>query len=416
MNAAEAMTLAAISYRGCELNLADVHSRNIVAAEISRCLRTFPDVRDKWELVWGPAGYHTIASVLDISAMYVVRSLRESFTLAIVVRGTNPFSWRDWLSNLLIELKRWPYGGACADVRSSHSTKFGLSILQGLRSAPLPSPDYAQTMVECVQAAAARAEARLGYAILKKIVNGRWRGKCEKVLIRALKLIVSCSIAVQCGNDADDMNSVDMSRGAARGTTLVEFLSAYVADAGNAPVTIHVIGHSKGGALAAALGLWLADTQGMAVAPDQWDPSSKARIKVCSFAAPTPGNAGFTRHFEQKLPDAYRLMNPYDLVPHAWNADEFEQIPTLYGEQSSELRQIVGSLDGRLRASDYQHEIGSARWTGVPLPQSSLLQRAAIEHFDAYLKVLGIYDQQNLNGLSLLAPIQGSSCGAGRYL
>jgi hypothetical protein len=406
MDAAEALTLAAISYRGCELNLANLHSRSIVASEISRCLRTFPAVLDRWKLVWGPAGYHTTASVLDVSAMYAVCATHDPFTITVVVRGTNPFSWRDWLSNLLIELKPWPYGGASSDVRISHSTQFGLSILQALQDVLLPAPDATQSVAQSIQAAAAGTEARIAYALLEKIVNGKFQGRGEELLVRALELIVTGDIAAEWGNDADDMNSVDTSRGSARGTTLFEFLRGYVANAGNAPVTIEVIGHSKGGALAAALALWLADTQGKAVAAAyQWDPSTKARIKVWSFAAPTPGNAGFAGHFAQKLPDAYRLANPYDLVPCAWNPYEFEQIPALYGEQSSELRQIVKSLDGRLRASDYQHEIRSAQWTGAPLPQSSLLQRAAIEHFDAYLRVLGIYDERNLNILSLFAPI-----------
>jgi Lipase (class 3) len=406
MDAAEAMSLAAISYRGCELNVANLHSHSIVAAEILRCLRTFPAVRDRWELVWGPAGYHTAASVLDISAMYAVRSLRDPSTTAIVVRGTNPFSWRDWLSNLLIDLKPWPYGGAPDTVRISYSTHFGLSILQALQDVPLPAPDATQSVMQSIQAAAARTEARIGYALLEKIVKGKFQGRGEELLIRALELIVTGSIAAEWGNDADDINLVDTSHGSARDTTLFEFLRAYVANAGDALVTIEVIGHSKGGALAAALALWLADTQGMAVAAAyQWDPSTKARIKVWSFVAPTPGNAGFAGHFAQKLPDAYRLANPYDLVTHAWNADEFEQVPTLYGEQSSELQQIVKSLEGRLRESDYQHEIRSAQWTGAPLPQSGLLQRAAIEHLDAYLRVLGIYDERNLNILSLFAPI-----------
>jgi hypothetical protein len=57
MDPAEAFTLAAITYRGCELNLSNPHSQRIVHDEITRCLGSFSRVQGNWELVWGPAGY-----------------------------------------------------------------------------------------------------------------------------------------------------------------------------------------------------------------------------------------------------------------------------------------------------------------------------------------------------------------------
>ena len=84
MDPAEALTLAAITYRGCEFNLSNPDARNAVRDEIARCLQTFSKVEDKWELVWGPAGYCSTGNGLDDSAMYVVRRKGDSSTLAIV--------------------------------------------------------------------------------------------------------------------------------------------------------------------------------------------------------------------------------------------------------------------------------------------------------------------------------------------
>jgi hypothetical protein len=66
---AELLTLAAISYRGCELNLSISHNRKIIFDELTRCLHAFPAVRDKWEVAWGPAGYNPRKLGLDDSAM-----------------------------------------------------------------------------------------------------------------------------------------------------------------------------------------------------------------------------------------------------------------------------------------------------------------------------------------------------------
>ncbi len=49
------------------------------------------------------------------------------------------------------------------------------------------------------------------------------------------------------------------------GVTLIAFLQAAVAAADGARVRVTVTGHSKGGALAPTLALWLADSQGAGV-------------------------------------------------------------------------------------------------------------------------------------------------------
>src|ERR1700730_17958231 len=173
MDPAEMLTLAAITYRGCEFNLSNAHSRKIVYEETAHCLEAFSQTQGHWELAWGPAGYRPGSVGMDISAMYVVCSRIEPSNLAVVIRGTNFFSPIDWLSNLLIDPKPWEYGGAARDVRISQSTWLGLRILQGLQSGPVPAPPAAQTPAEQVQAAEAAAEAAIAYGLLRGIVQGR---------------------------------------------------------------------------------------------------------------------------------------------------------------------------------------------------------------------------------------------------
>ena len=87
----------------------------------------------------------------------------------------------------------------------------------------------------------------------------------------------------------------------ANSNTLLEFLKDFVVGTA-APVNIYVVGHSKGGALAAALALWLADTQsGAAPNQDQWGPGNDAKVHLYSFAAPTAGNTAFADRFTRKI-------------------------------------------------------------------------------------------------------------------
>jgi Lipase (class 3) len=408
MDPAEMLTLAAITYRGCEFNLSNPNSRKIVYDEIRRCLKTFRPVPGKWELVWGPAGYRTGNTGTDDSAMYVVRGTQERSALAIVIRGTNFFSLPDWTSNLLIDPKPWQYGRAADDVKISHSTSRGLSTLQLLRSGPIMSVPIPQSPVEQMEAAETAAEAGLAYDLLKKIFEGTSTFNGVEYLAEIFKRMSTHTIVdlLATDDDADLPNNVEDAYPASASTnTLLEFLKGFVAGV-PAPVDVYVVGHSKGGALAAALALWLVDTQGGAVAHrDQWDPITNAKVHLYSFAAPTAGNAGFASRFTRKITSAYRLANPYDLVPHVWNPDDVREIPTLYGSQLNALRLPADALALALQITAYQHEVSSARWTGPSVAQSNFLQRAGVEHLDSYLKQFGLYDVQTLSTLALFAPV-----------
>jgi Lipase (class 3) len=408
MDPAEMLTLAAIAYRGCEFNLSNLFSRKIVYDEIARCLKTFSAVRGKWDLAWGPAGCRLGDTGTDDSAMYVVRGAQQRPALAIVIRGTNFFSLRDWLSNLLVDPKPWSYGGAANDVTISHSTWLGLGILQRLRSGPVPPKPVTETPVEQAQAAATAAEAGLAYYFLKKTIEGTAPFEAITYLANIFKKLTATMIAdsVASGDDAGLLKGVeDLQPPSASADTLLQFLRNFVANAAG-PVNIYVVGHSKGGALAPVLALWLADTQGRAVVdPAQWDLESKAILHLYSFAAPTAGNAGFADRFKQRISDAYRLANPYDIVPHAWDPNEVREIPDLYGDQLQALKLPANALALALQVVAYQHEVPGALWLGTGVAQSNFLQRAGVEHLDSYLRELGLYDDGSLSTLALFAPI-----------
>ena len=408
MDPAEMLTLAAITYRGCEFNLSDAHSRKIVYDETARCLETFSKTQSNWELAWGPAGYRPGIVGMDISAMYVVRGRSEPSNIAIVIRGTNFFSPIDWLSNLLIDPIPWEYGGAADDVSITQSTWLGLRILQRLRSGPVPAPPASRTPLEQVQAAESASEAAIAYALLRGIIQGISTfasAAYSKEIRDQITAIADAGSFAANRNKGLQQALADAQQPPVSSGTLFEFLKRFVATA-TAPVNIYVVGHSKSGALAPALALWLADTQGgVVVGAEQWDPSAKAKLYLYTFAAPTPGNAGFANRLKQKIAASYRLANPYDIVPHAWNPKEIREIPNLYGDQLSALRIPADVLALALEATAYRHEVLSAQWTGGAVPQSDFLQRAAVEHLDFYLKQFGIYNANSLSTLALYGPI-----------
>jgi hypothetical protein len=407
MNAAEALTLAAITYRGCEFNLSNAHSHKIVYDEVARCLVTFGATQGKWELAWGPAGYRPGIAGADISAMYAVRGTGATSTsdLSIVIRGTNFFSSLDWLSNLLIDTKPWEYGGAPNGVEISRCTWLGLRILQRLQSGPVPAPPATQTPMEQVQAKETAAQAAVIYHFLNNIVQGGAPfdiATYQTQIEEQIATIARGSLALAPGLEQAVEHA---ERPPASTGTLLEFLKCFVANAA-APINIYVIGHSKGGALAPAIALWLAETQGGAVSTsEQWDPGCKANLHLYSFSAPTPGNTGFAARFTQKITEYYRLANPYDIVTHVWDPNEVRNIPGLYGDQLTALRIPADALAFALEVLAYQHEVPSEPWTGAAVSQSNFLKRAVVEHLDSYLRKFGLYDCSALSTLALFAPI-----------
>jgi hypothetical protein len=106
------------------------------------------------------------------------------------------------------------------------------------------------------------------------------------------------------------------------GTTLRDFISSSL----TGPTRVDVTGHSLGGALACVIALWLFDTQ------STWDPRRHAQLACLPFAGPTAGNQDFARYFGGSAlgSRSTRFFNPFDVVPHIWNHEDLNKIPSLY--------------------------------------------------------------------------------------
>lgn len=114
---------------------------------------------------------------------------------------------------------------------------------------------------------------------------------------------------------------------------LIELLTDLVQQSDDA-ITLHVTGHSLGGALAPILALWLVDTQGTDLPANTpaWDPESKTTIKAHAFAGPTPGNGDFAQWLSCRLPGDRLVVvnNTLDFVPHAWCYSTMRKASKLY--------------------------------------------------------------------------------------
>lgn len=422
-----ALTLAAITYRGCNLNLSDTHSRDLAQKEMTRCLQTFSQVRDNWEIVWGPAGFCPGIIGLDASAMYVARMTKAPGDVAISIRGTNFFSITDWLSNLLIDQRPWTYGdpATVTNVKISASTAIGLHILQRLRSAPRLTATTNEIFWRDAASWVAAHEARLGYALLRLVAQGPGlpadRGLLSAITswvqntpgnglpAEMLELVhrLDAALTQSSVSTIDEVALIEQVERAQErfpdGISLLEFLRSLIAH-GSGSVNIHVVGHSKGGPLAAALGLWLADTQGTAAASaEQWDPNHHACISLHTFAAPTPGNSEFATHLGKQTAYAYRLGNPLDIVPHVWNAKEAGNIPALYSGELKIFRGLIEALMPVLERLDYQHEAAAQPWSASPPENLALPAQIAFQHLDAYLRKFDLLGE--INFASLFEPI-----------
>ncbi len=110
-------------------------------------------------------------------------------------------------------------------------------------------------------------------------------------------------------------------------TTIVDFLTDLLKEA-DENIEILLTGASLGGALSPVLALALHEKK------STWDPNNRARLKVVTFAGPTPGNYYFAERYRLKLGNTTtRIWNSLDIVPHAWNPELLSQIPSLYEPQ-----------------------------------------------------------------------------------
>jgi len=134
------------------------------------------------------------------------------------------------------------------------------------------------------------------------------------------------------------------------GQGIAAFLAGQVAANAPSRTTIHVTGHSLGGALSPVLALWLADTRG------DWDPEGRADLHVTPFAGPTPGDADFATYYDQRLgTSTTRFHDAIDVATMVWDVAGLRELPGLY-LPVAELDDLEkGALDLLIDALEHKH-------------------------------------------------------------
>lgn len=175
--------------------------------------------------------------------------------------------------------------------------------------------------------------------------------------------------------------------------SLTQFLT-HEATASFPGLRVNVAGHSLGGALAPTLALWLHDTQ------STWDPQGKAHLEIYPLAGPTAGNADFATYYDSVFGDAtYRMWNPFDVVPLAWNHESMGKMADLYEPLTRANLIERGLIDG-LRSLTWdkgytqidptQPPLSGAIYPGKHDKGADWADEAAWQHHCGYECALGI--------------------------
>jgi hypothetical protein len=457
---AEMLVLAMLSYRAYhDLGRGRLELGHLRAA-VEDGLRHLPPVRGKWELVWGPAAYRAPFTVFDENVMYVVRAIEATDRYAVVVRGTNPVSAFDWLFGDLWTgvLTPWPFPSEAPDAPGvpdaavSLSTALGLAILSHLRSAGREGAAYAAVwrLLDETVGDPARGAARAVLDPLGPMVGGALRRLrldlradlrelrrrrelrtvtsledrvagmlADRYSEPAQRLLSALHAALEAGGERPHRELLRLMEGSLRlrtrlaaGSTLAEFLRSALGRA-EAPVEVWVTGHSKGGALAPALALALAQNQGPGAAPGwAWDPGRRATVRCWAFAGPTPGDRAFAGLTDRVLgARCRRIANRLDVVPHAWAVRPgpaaeglyLDDAAHLYGPEVDRLpglERLAQLLAADVRALDYAHTTANVVVLDgrVDPNRPGFGEQLAYQHMEAYLEQLGLAGEVDLAG------------------
>ena len=187
----------------------------------------------------------------------------------------------------------------------------------------------------------------------------------------------------------------------ASGQSISAFLTSIASK--NRPSTVTFTGHSLAGALSPTLALWFAQFQGE---ENLWDASCNVDIKVVAFAGATPGNGDFANYFDALLGSKCdRIHNKHDIVPHAWEMDTLNEIPTLYSSIGIKLnekeklafdafKEFLKCLD-----DDYVQLKSSLSFTyGLNNDLDSLGSQAEYQHVCSYADYFGLCQLALLRG------------------
>jgi hypothetical protein len=387
------LTLAGLAYRGFHDFLRGASHPDAVRRALLDGLHALPPVKDEWILVWGPVTSRSGPDAFDSAAMYVVQNRRAPTRYVVAIRGTNPISASDWLFGdfWVSATVSWPYARAAEQVAISASSALGLSKLQAMRSPRLELPPVPDGGRRAATQEAMHAQVAQIAAGWRRFVEGP-TGWLQNHVVDRLKTAVSLPWM--------ELRPRSLGAPDESGLDLLTFL-ADEAHAAGEPLDVVVTGHSKGGALAAVVALWLRE---LLVSPDpveRWDGGRGARVACHAFAAPTPGNAAFAVRIDAVLgPDHHHLRNMNDVVTHAWQVDELEQIPELYAPRRTVLEVLIPVITSKVKPIDYrQARTGVTTFKGAIRGKRSFEAEFVHQHLDAYLAELGLLGQE-MNALT----------------
>ena len=402
---AEMLVLAGLTYRGFLDPAGGVIHEGTVGAAVGSGLAT---LAPRWKLVWGPAS-HRAGDVFDSSAMYVVCSTTNPERYVIAVRGTNPVSLNDWLKGDLNvgATVAWPFATDGAAV--SGSTALGLQFLLEMRSGQ-PSLTARFTaevggLVGKMFGAVGIGLRKVGPTLLDADV-GNFVGELETLLSG---LVADSDLPDKVKDWLAATSKVTPQQigppAAAEqpgAKTLFQFLSGEAARS-RTPLEVTVTGHSKGGALAPALALWLKEMQTGSAGIRGWDSTGQSTLTCVTFAGPTPGNAAFAKRIESQVHDHHRIVNTNDIVTHAWEAEQLRAIGALYGKESGRFQRLFDVAADGIAKLDYRHaQTGVITFAGRVDAQRSFPFEVIHQHLDAYLERFGLYDANKNEGINAL--------------
>lgn len=419
-NQQQMLTLAMIAYSGFTRLLGDGGQDESLTQKVQNWLTTLEPVKGRWALCWGPATYRPSISLFDDAMMFVVNDTQNPSRYAVVVRGTNPLSPTDWLFGDIWadKLVPWPYA---KDAKISLSTSLGLSILKSLHAVPsgpasfgletvflragaslLLSPlaakvagplrevrDRVHSLAEQMLPESTVQQADAAIALLERRSSAKW-AETKEIVAKALD---SAGAEVQFDIFHFLERDIESRKKTAVGLDLATFLRG-VTDAGEAE--IWVTGHSKAGALASTLALWLADTQGTDLPEDQqWDPDRHAVVHSMTFAGPTAGNDAFCEHSDKVIGDrCHRVANELDMITHGWLSNGLNLVPGIYGEllpAPGPIAELAKSMAQEVHPLNYR-QVGKnvISFKSSVQPKLNFLEQGAYQHVDAYLEWAGL--------------------------
>ena len=422
------LCLAALSYR----SYADWTPGTVRDARLRETIENglkdprLPLLENQWSLVWGPESYRAPLSLVDDSMMFVAREVGGAKRYAVVVRGTNPISAFDWVLGDLWVGMQVPWEQTEDDGSAlSMSTALGLEMLIHMKSA---EPDSSAGLWKLLDRLAGRVEdviedltdldeiRNAARNLSERLSGGAQRfgglfGDNEELAeVSSASIVDSVKAAAISFSEVGDLiaqkgkkglyaslrREIRVSSEESDGHTLMTFLRGAM-DA-EASAEIIVTGHSKGGALAPALALWLEETRSGSRhgVRDGWDPDGRATVGCVSFAGPTPGNQAFAERFNGKLGGRYdRVFSKLDVVPRAWEPEALKKVRDLYeptprcpGPLADAIDLMAESVDGL----EYAHLGGS--WHALEPKLNSrrkvFLAQVIHQHLEGYFEAMDL--------------------------